>query len=210
MEHASIAAFARFALDLMALGAPPELLEDTHQALKDETHHARLAFGLASAYAGRGVGPGPMPLRGALSSEGPVAIVGTAFLEACVGETCAAIEAAEAAARATDPAVAAVLRRIAVDETRHAELGWRFVRWAIDTLGQNAREAVERALSATVASVAGVAECDEHSVASESDPLIGHGALPAPLRAAIRKAALADAVIPCARALLGVSQAVAA
>ena len=36
MEHASVAAFARFALELMALGAPAELLRSTQGAMADE------------------------------------------------------------------------------------------------------------------------------------------------------------------------------
>ncbi|MCA9546694.1 MAG: ferritin-like domain-containing protein, partial [Myxococcales bacterium] len=41
-EHASVASFARFALHLMAVGAPPDLLVATHQAGLDEIEHARL------------------------------------------------------------------------------------------------------------------------------------------------------------------------
>jgi len=33
---------------------------------------------------------------------------------------------------ATDPAVRRVLERIARDEARHAELGYRFLRWALE------------------------------------------------------------------------------
>jgi len=208
MEHASIAAFARFALELLALGAPPALLEATLSALRDETHHARLCFGLASAYAGRRIGPGCLPVRGALTAESAAAVVQTAFLEACVGETCAAIEAAEAAARATDPAVCAVLRRIAADEMRHAELGWRFVRWALDTFGADVRQIVAQAVS-------GIAMTERHTSDSELDecdgaPSVAHGALPETVRRAVRAAALQDVVLPCARMLLEVGCAVAA
>lgn len=52
-EHASIASFARFALELLALGAPPSLLEDVHAAMADELHHARLCFGLARRFGAR-------------------------------------------------------------------------------------------------------------------------------------------------------------
>ena len=62
-EHASIAAFARFVLHLLAVGAPPGLLRDAQQALADEIDHAARTFGLASAYAGRAVGPGPIDIR---------------------------------------------------------------------------------------------------------------------------------------------------
>lgn len=59
LEHASIAAFARFTLQLLALGAPPALVLDARAAIGDETEHARLCFTIASAYAGRPLGPWP-------------------------------------------------------------------------------------------------------------------------------------------------------
>jgi hypothetical protein len=40
-EHASVAAFARLSLQLMSLGAPPELLRRVHRAAIDEVDHAR-------------------------------------------------------------------------------------------------------------------------------------------------------------------------
>ncbi|HVY46553.1 MAG TPA: hypothetical protein VHB21_11770, partial [Minicystis sp.] len=66
MEHASIASFGRFALELLALGAPAELVEDAHRAAIDEARHARLCFALASGYAGERVGPGAFPFGGAV------------------------------------------------------------------------------------------------------------------------------------------------
>jgi hypothetical protein len=132
MEHASVAAFARFTLDLLSLGAPAELVVASQQALGDEIEHARLCFGLASAYAGRAFGPGELSVDGALEARSFETIVMTAIHEACVGETLAALEAEAELARATDPEVRRVLERIARDEARHAELGYRFLRWALD------------------------------------------------------------------------------
>ena len=57
LEHGSIAAFARFVLELLSLGAPPELVGTAQLAMRDEIAHARIAFGFASAYAGAPVGP---------------------------------------------------------------------------------------------------------------------------------------------------------
>jgi hypothetical protein len=87
MEHASIAANARFALELLSLGAPPELVEETYQAMADETVHARDACALASAYAGHAVGPGALDISQALAAGSPIDIVRTAILEGCIGET---------------------------------------------------------------------------------------------------------------------------
>jgi hypothetical protein len=131
MEHASIAAFARFTLHLLALGAPPELVRESQEALGDETQHARLAFGLASAFAGEAVGPGPLAIDGALDRFELRDFVATLIREGCIGETVAAVEAREALEHATDPAVRAVLEAIACDELRHAALAWRTLGWVV-------------------------------------------------------------------------------
>jgi hypothetical protein len=132
MEHASIAAFARFQLQLLALGAPPALVEACNRALADETAHARLCFGIASAYAGRALGPGPLDVKYSLHAVSLVEVVDLVVAEGCFGETRAALEALEAADNARDPVIRACYARIADDEQRHAELAFRFVRWALD------------------------------------------------------------------------------
>lgn len=131
MEHASIAAFARFSLQLLSLGAPPELVDACTRALADETAHTRLCFRIASAYAGRALGPGPLDVSGSLELTSLVDIVDLVIAEGCFGETSAALQALEAAATASDPTIRAAYARIAVDEERHAELAFRFVRWAL-------------------------------------------------------------------------------
>jgi hypothetical protein len=133
MEHASIAAFARFSLQLLSLGAPPELVEDCTRALRDETEHAKLCFELASAYAGCAIGPGPLDISNSLDVTTLTDIVDLVLLEGCFGETSAALEALEAAANAHDPVIADAYARIAQDEERHAALAFRFVRWALES-----------------------------------------------------------------------------
>jgi hypothetical protein len=132
MEHASIAAFARFSLQLLSLGAPPALVEACTQALADETAHTQLCFGIASAYAGRALGPGPLDVSGSLAVTSLADIVDLVLAEGCFGETSAALEALEAADRASDPVIAAAYAQVARDEQRHAELAFRFVAWALE------------------------------------------------------------------------------
>lgn len=207
MEHASIAAFARFMLQLLALGAPAHLVEATERALADETVHARLCFGLASAYAGHDVGPGRLAMDGVFgeSHDGPTAwldVVRCAFAEACIGETLAVADADAALDAARDPAVREALARIRADEGRHAELGFRFVRWALETASPEHRalalrelsDVLERELSRELVQAA---PDTKHSAAR----LAAHGVLPASVRAAARRAALFEIVLPCARAL---------
>ncbi len=146
MEHASIAAFARFQLQLLALGAPPELIRACNQALVDETAHTQLCFGLASAYAGRDLGPGPLDVSHSLDVSSLADIVDLVIAEGCFGETSAALEALEAADQASDPVIRNVYARIAEDEQRHAELAFHFVRWALQRGGEEVRERVELTL----------------------------------------------------------------
>jgi hypothetical protein len=147
-EHASIASFARFILDLLAFGAPPELLERAQRAMGDEIAHARACFALASAYAGRALGPGRLELRGVEPSASLAAAAAAAVREGCVNETIAALTAQEHAQRTRDPVVRSVLERIARDEADHAELAWRFVEWALHTGDAAVSYAVQSAFRA--------------------------------------------------------------
>ena len=131
-EHASVASFARFTLDLLQLGAPPTLLREAQRAAVDEIEHARSAFALASAYAGRSLGPDRLELGAATPRVVALrTIVAGLIEEACVEETLAAIEAGEAAVHARDPQLARTLEQIADDELRHAQLGWRTLSWIL-------------------------------------------------------------------------------
>ena len=147
LEHASIAAFARFSLQLLALGAPPELVEACTQALGDETQHAKLCFHLASAYAGRRIGPGQLEMAGSLASCSLLDVVALVLLEGCFGETVAALDALEAAETATDPVIVAAYSQIARDEERHAALAFRFVRWALEQDGPAVTERIAQSLA---------------------------------------------------------------
>lgn len=132
LEHASIASFSRFTLDLLAMGAPPQLIDGAHRAGLDELRHAKLTFGVASAYAGAGLGPGPLPLDArAFDGRGPEQIVCSAIVEGCIGETVSAFEAQLAHTLAKPAALKAVFAVIAEEEGRHAELAFRFAAWAL-------------------------------------------------------------------------------
>ena len=200
-EHASIAAFARFGLELLALGAPPELLELTAAAMRDEIEHARVCFGLAAAYGGVPVGPGALAMAGALPARVTLenAVLST-LAEGCVGETLAALEAAESAAHASDPAVAGVLERIAADESRHAELAFRFVHWAMRAASRELRVRVQRELETIrIELVRALARRDGTAPDGDSSE---HGVLPASHRAALRLRAFDEVVAPAVALLL--------
>jgi len=139
-EHASIAAFAQLALDLLALGAPSDLVDATHEAARDEIRHARTGYAIALAFADATLGPGPLvvPARPAIDL---VTLATETFRDGCIGETIAALEMHEASKRAV-PELEPVLARIAEDESRHAELAWRIVAWAVCEGGTDVRDAI--------------------------------------------------------------------
>jgi hypothetical protein len=196
LEHASIASFARFSLELLALGAPPDLLFGAQRAAADEIEHARLAYGLAGAYADRALGPAPLDLRGVTPALDTAAIVTALVAEACVGETLGAAEARALAGFVSDPVLAATYARIAEDEGRHAELGWATLAWMLRRGGDDLREVAARAFDAAVAANSVDPALPTDVVAPE------HGLLSSAMLGALRRQALAEVVTPCARALL--------
>jgi hypothetical protein len=200
MEHASIAAFARFSLQLLALGAPAELVAEAARAMQDETRHARLCFGLAARYGNDDVGPGPLELSGALDQVDLLAVTELVFTEGCIGETSAALEAAWAADAAEAPELRAVLAGIAEDELRHAALAFRFVAWAA---GRDARVKpllARRLREAQLASVDVAPPVDR----SRAVALARHGVLDTSTRSEARRRALEDIV---SRATLSLAEA---
>jgi hypothetical protein len=198
LEHASIAAFARFTLRLLHAGAPCELVEQSQRAMLDERFHTQLCFGLASRYLGYRVGPGRLPMDAALDETDFAQIVVTTFREGCVGETVATLEARAAAEGATDPEVKSALERIAADELRHSELAWRFVRWALGFGGPALQGAVAAEVRRDVA----------QPVATRPTALAApaHGILSGHDKQQARRVALAEVVLPCALALAASSE----
>jgi hypothetical protein len=192
LEHASIAAFSRFLLELLAFGAPSELVAETVQAIEDERRHARLCFSLASAFAGESLGPDALDVEGALPAPSLERTLGTALLEGCIGETVAALEASELASHCRDPLLRDVLEGIAADERRHAELAWKFAHWALC----RDRGLIRLLEVALVAVQDEILEYDPLTSGPRAHALARAGVMPEPLRAAIRDAALRQIVEP--------------
>lgn len=201
-EHASIASFAQVVIELMQLGAPPELILASRIAIADELEHARRCFALASRYAGNGVGPGPLPLPHTDARPRDVVEVAIAvFEEGCINESVAAAEAAIAAAECRDPRAGAALERIAADEREHAALAWKTLRWLLDSYGDVVAPALRRQLVSCGAPLArrGVSG----SPSTLELELREHGRLPADERAAIQRKVFAELILPLSRELLG-------
>jgi hypothetical protein len=198
-EHASVASFSRFSMQLLAVGAPADLVRDTHAACIDEVRHAELCLALASAYRGEDVEPAWLPFPAPLSiTPDLAAIAAETVMEGCIGETVAAIQAYEALQRTTDPAVRQVLQATVEDETRHAELAWRFVAWALSVGGPGVREAIIQAF----AGFRPPAPSPEHLDGVCVQTFAAHGRIPAVEARAMADRALREIVGPCLCALL--------
>ena len=196
-HHAAVGRYARLSLQMLALGAPPDLLMAAQHAAGDKVRHAQSCLGLASAYAGRPLGPGPLPAPAAEDTPQLQHAVIAAIADGCVAETLRAMNAESALARCQDPAVRSVLATLAREQRRHAGLAWRFVRWAFSQDdGAMAPEAARNAFQ--LAANQHRIEAQRH----EPDWLIDHGCLREQDREQIAEATLNEVVLPCAEALL--------
>jgi hypothetical protein len=200
LEHASIASFARFILQLLHLGAPAALIELGQSAVADEIRHARACFALAGRYLGDDVGPGPLEIGSGGEATSLVDVTIEAVIAGCVGETLAALQAEAQLGAATDPTVRGTLELIARDEARHAELAWQFVKWAIDEHGEPAVAAARGAFARAEARLA----AERASAVDELDvrALHAHGRLTPAERLAAHRRAFREVVAPCRDALL--------
>lgn len=162
MEHASVASFSRFSLDLMAMGAPADLVQGAHLAALDEIRHAQLSFSVAALFNGTAhFTPDKFTIPDAtvqVAKDLP-SMVARTLAEGCVGETLAAVRAfyaastlenlGEQARQKEEPfasAVLSALSSIAVDEARHAALAWNTVEWAMRQQDEASRQAILTAI----------------------------------------------------------------
>ena len=197
-EHASIASFARYAAQLMAIGAPPMLVAEAVASAGDEVRHADLALSLAGAFAGRHLEFSALDISGAFAEADLEQLTLACVVEGCIGETLAALELATTAARCSDRGLAELLQSIADDEARHAGLAWSFVRWVL------AREPCLRDAVAACFERLGQRYADSQIPTEHLDPqmLLDHGCLPRDERERVEHEGVFDLILPCAVTLL--------
>ena len=198
LEHASVASFARFALDLLTVGAPADLVRGAQQAMRDEIDHAERCYALAARYGGAPIGPGELPIKDVSLGGGLLEVARRALVEGCVGETIAALTAQRAREHTRDEQAVRTLEVIARDEATHAELAFRFVAWAAREPA--VREGLRRALPAALKQASAGAA---FAPASAFDVRLGeHGQPRAALRVLAAREALEQVITPCLAALL--------
>ena len=134
----------------MTNGAPSDLVEDSLEAGLDEIRHARISFDIASKLLGKEVVPGPLPPSSHVFGYDMKALALAAAKEGCIGETLSALELA-AEVELLDAVLAGKVVRsskyagiddievltwirnelhiIATEESSHAVLAWRTIKW---------------------------------------------------------------------------------
>jgi hypothetical protein len=149
LEAASVPAFRRLGHELRLHGAPRRLLDAARRAASDEVVHTRLGRTLAERFGGRYEPPRirPAPVR----SLEELAIDNAT--EGGVRETFGALIATWQGRAATDPVVRRIMRRIGVDETRHAALALRVMDWTNRRLSEEGRRRLREARRSCAADV---------------------------------------------------------
>lgn len=144
LEAVSVVAFEHLARELAHHGAPDALHLRALRAAEDERRHT-----LAMRHLARCAGvdpalpthdPGPVRAMFALALENAV--------EGCVRELFGAAVARWQGVHASAPEVRVALRRIAVDEARHADLAWDVAAWVEPRLSHVERADLARARAA--------------------------------------------------------------
>ena len=130
-EHASVASFARNALQLLTLGSPSELLVASKQAGIDEISHAKISYDIASANVRLKLAPGPLDVQKSLKKLDLMNVIRSIIHEGCVGETLAAVVARVRGHGTDDPYIKKSLLQITEEETNHAQLAWDTIEWIV-------------------------------------------------------------------------------
>jgi hypothetical protein len=189
-EHASIAAFSRLTLELMAHGAPTALLVEAQRAALDEARHAEACWAFAREL-GLDFEVGAFPFREHLRFDTTLDEIAAATVrDGCVAETLGALLLAAAAQAAPREAVRSALSQMASAEAQHAVFAFRIVAWAIARGGAPVRAAVEKAFTEA---------CYAPGIAALA---LRTGVHPDKLREALA-GGIAEVLYPATRALLG-------
>ena len=190
LEHASIASFAQFTLNLMHHGAPVTLIQQATKAQLDEVKHTQMAIGVLKKL-GQHIELKALNIEG-LACHSMETLLKETIRDACINESMAAGEALmlsmDKNAHFKDE-----LQRIAMDETEHAALGWKTLKWILEVhpdLSDMARNVFRN-----------------HSPISRPHPLDedhqlnAHGLLSHNQRQQLQHQVWTDVIVPCAERL---------
>lgn len=135
-EYRSGAHAQHLTLWLMQLGAPPDLIEQGLDVVRDELVHAELSDAVFAAAGGVGsprLGRESLALARHPSEALEFDVLRVAVEMFCLGETVAVRLFSRLREQTTVPVARAALDRILRDEVRHREFGWALLAWLLTT-----------------------------------------------------------------------------
>jgi len=130
-EHASVASFSLFAQRLLAIGAPPDLINEAFECAKEEIEHAKYCFTVASHYAGVQIQPQSYESHSVLITPDVQSIIKGTIHEGCIEETLSALRSALDYHEEKDDYIKQVHYNITKDEAHHAAFAWKVFKWGI-------------------------------------------------------------------------------
>jgi len=148
-EHASVASFNRFALELIKFGAPAHLVQQAQMAAMDEIRHAQSAFAIANQLLSENLQPGEMAIQCQLASS-LEKFTSAVLEEAAIQETLAVLLAAEQLRIVQDPMIKSYLQEVVVEESRHSELAFATLRWCIEKGGESIKTLIRNRLNSEI------------------------------------------------------------
>lgn len=201
-EYLAVSTFAVLAIDLVAAGAPADVLSLCMRAGIDEVRHAELCLRMIEIYGGKQVMPPPGMSSLPDDPERPKlhqALANT-MLVSCVSETYATTVLTATRDLTTDPVAHAVLTSIYSDEVMHARLGWSYLRYGLERGGQGAIDAAAAMVPIALRGVANVVE-RERPVGEVTDKVRGHGLMTPAEERVIYSSCVREVLVPGFEAL---------
>ncbi|HEV8115368.1 MAG TPA: hypothetical protein VGP53_03950 [Acidimicrobiales bacterium] len=141
-EYISAVIAQQVTLQLLQLGAPPDLIRDGLRIASDELTHAELSAAVAASASGEAAAPVIDPAAMALPT-GEAALghlIPSIVRFFCVGETIAVPLFRMLRQHCTIPIARSALDRIMRDETRHRQFGWDVLDWMLLVGGPEVRQ----------------------------------------------------------------------
>lgn len=141
-EYASVVAFLKLAIELIAVGAPPDLVLDATNDARDEMRHAQNCFAIAQAFDGKILRPAAFPvvstatmiLHWRLLSLCRIGV--SAIVDGALYESVSARIMAKMSKKCDDKVLGQKLKELAEDEFRHSAHGWEIAKWCIAEGGE--------------------------------------------------------------------------
>jgi hypothetical protein len=201
-EYLAVTTFSVLAIDMVAAGAPADVLSHCVRSQLDEIRHAELAIRMVEIYSGTRI----MPPAGMSSLPDDPAqpklhqAAANTLLVSCVSETYATTILTATRDLTTDPVAHAVLTSIYSDEVMHARLGWSYLRYAIDHGGQGVLDAAAVMVPRALRGVANVIE-RERPLGEVTDAVRAHGLMTPAEERQIYSRCVAEVLVPGFEAL---------